>query len=86
RTEAEGYRIQKLALVLAERRLATQQLLLEIGQTDVRLLLESEDDLLRAQNDVTGALVDHAIAKMSFFRDIGVLQVKPDGMWEEQEQ
>ncbi|MHC4495099.1 MAG: TolC family protein [Planctomycetota bacterium] len=86
RTEAEGYRIQKLALVLAERRLATQQLLLGIGQTDVRLLLESEDDLLRAQNDVTGALVDHAIAKMSFFRDIGVLQVKPDGMWEEQEQ
>jgi len=86
RTEAEGYRIQKLALDLAQRRLETQKLLLEIGQTDVRLLLESEGDLLQAQNDVIRALVDHAIAKMSFFRDIGVLQVKPDGMWEEQQQ
>ena len=84
RTEAEGYRIQKLALELAQRRLATQKLLLEIGQTNVRLLLESEGDLLQAQNDVIRALVDHAISKMSFFRDIGVLQVKPDGMWEEQ--
>lgn len=24
-----------------------------------------------------------AIAKLSFFRDIGVLQVRPDGMWEQ---
>ncbi|TKJ36506.1 MAG: hypothetical protein CEE38_11885 [Planctomycetes bacterium B3_Pla] len=86
RTEAEGYRIQKLALELAQRRLETQKLLLEIGQTNVRLLLESEGDLLQAQNDVIRALVDHAISKMSFFRDIGVLQVKPDGMWEEQKQ
>lgn len=84
KAEAEGYRIQKLALQLAERRLEAQKMLLDVGQSDTRLLLESEGDLLRAQNDVTGALVDHAIAKMSFFRDIGVLQVKPDGMWEEQ--
>lgn len=86
RAEAEGYRIQKLALELAERRLEAQKMLLDVGQSDTRLLLESEGDLLQAQNDVTGALVDHAIAKMSFFRDIGVLQVKPDGMWEEQSQ
>ncbi len=86
RAAAEGYRIQKLALELAERRLEAQQMLLDVGQSDTRLLLESEGDLLQAQNDVTRALVDHAIAKMSFFRDIGVLQVKPDGMWEEQSQ
>jgi hypothetical protein len=49
----------------------------------VRLLLDSEDALVRAQNDVLGALVDHLIAKLSFFRDVGVLQVRPDGMWEQ---
>ncbi len=86
KAEAEGYRIQKLALQLAERRLEAQQMLMDVGTGDTRLLLDSEGDLLQAQNDVTGALVDHAIAKMSFFRDIGVLQVKPDGMWEEQSQ
>jgi len=86
KAEAERYRIQKMALGLAERRLETQKLLMEIGQGNVRLLLESEGALLGAQNDVTSALVAHAIAKLGFFRDIGILQVKPDGMWEQQVQ
>jgi len=86
KAEAEQYRIQKIALDLAHRRLETQELLLEIGQGNVRLLLESEGSLLQAQNDVTRALVTHAIAKLGFFRDIGILQVKPDGMWEQQVQ
>jgi len=86
KAEAERYRIQKMALDLAVRRLETQKLLLEIGQSNVRLLLESEGALLEAQNDVTSALVAHAIAKLGFFRDIGILQVKPDGMWEQQVQ
>lgn len=86
KAEAEQYRIQKMALDLAVRRLETQKLLLEIGQGNVRLLLESEGALLEAQNDVTSALVTHAIAKLGFFRDIGILQVKPDGMWEQQVQ
>lgn len=86
KAEAKQYQIQKMALGLAERRLETQKLLLEIAQGNVRLLLESEGALLEAQNDVTAALVAHAIAKLGFFRDIGILQVKPDGMWEQQVQ
>jgi outer membrane protein TolC len=86
KAEAEQYRIQKMALGLAQRRLETQELLMEIGQSNVRLLLESEGALLEAQNDVTRALVAHAIAKLGFFRDVGILQVKPDGMWEQQVQ
>jgi len=82
--EAEGYRIQKIALELAEDRLEAQKMRLEIGEIDVRLLLESEGDLLAAQNDVIRSLVEYTIARLSFYRDIGVLQVKPDGMWEEQ--
>lgn len=80
---AESYRIQKVGLQLAERRLDREKLMLEYGQGTVRLLLESEDALVAAQNAVTSALVDHTITKMNFFRDIGVLTVKPDGMWEE---
>jgi len=83
---AETYRIQKIGLGLAQRRVEEQELLLEYGRGTIRLLLETEDDLVRAQNDVTSALVDHTIAKMSFFRDVGILQVKPDGMWEQKTQ
>jgi outer membrane protein TolC len=83
---AESYRIQKIGLELAERRVEEQKLLLEYGRGTIRLLLETEDDLVSAQNDVTDALVKHTIAKMSFFRDIGILQVKPDGMWEQRTQ
>jgi len=83
---AETYRIQKIGLELAKRRVEEQKLLLEYGRGTIRLLLETEDDLVQAQNDLTSALVNHTIAKMSFFRDIGILQVKPDGMWEQRTQ
>jgi len=80
---AESYRIQKLGLKLAQRRVEVEKLSLQYGRGTVRLLLDSEDALVRAQNDVLGALVDHLIAKLGFFRDVGILQVRPDGMWEE---
>jgi len=83
---AESYRIQKIGLELAERRVDEQELLLEYGRGTIRLLLDTEDDLVSAQNDVMDALVKHIVAKMSFFRDIGILQVKPDGMWEQRVQ
>ncbi len=86
KTKAEQYRIQKMALVLAQRRLDTQEMLLSIGQGSTRLLLEAESALLGAKNSVTSALVAHTIAKMGFYRDVGILQVKPDGMWETREQ
>ncbi len=82
----ETYRIQKLGLELAQRRVEEQKLRLEYGQSTIRLLLEANDALVVAQNALTGALVNHTIAKMSFFRDIGILQVKPDGMWEQRTQ
>jgi outer membrane protein TolC len=58
-------------------------MLIEEGRVSTRDLLEAQDALLEAQNNVTAALVDHIVAKLSFYRDIGVLQVKPDGMWQE---
>jgi outer membrane protein TolC len=82
----ESYRIQKKGLELAERRVEEQKLLLEYGRGTIRLLLETEEALVQAQDSLTSALVNHTIAKMSFFRDVGILQVKPDGMWEQRVQ
>lgn len=80
---AERYSIQKNSLDLAKKRVESTTMLLEAGRLSTRDLLESQDALLRAQNDVTDALVDHTIAKLNFFQDVGILQVRPDGMWEE---
>ena len=80
--KAESYRIQKDSLNLARRRVENNELLLDAGRGTVRILLQSQDALVQAQNDVTAALVDHLDAKLSFFRDVSILQVRPDGMWE----
>lgn len=81
REEAESYRTQFKALELAQIRVGVSPILWEAGRMNARDYLESQDDLLQAQNNVTSALVSHAIAKLNFFRDVGILQVKPDGMW-----
>lgn len=81
--EAESYVTQRKSLDLAQQRVAVSPLLWEAGRANTRDILESQDALLLAQNSLTAALVDHTIAKLNFFRDIGVLQVRPDGMWEE---
>ena len=83
RAAAELYRIQKNSLELADRRVESTSLLLQAGRLTTRDLLESQDALLEAQDSVTEALIGHAIAKLNFFRDVGILEVRPDGMWEQ---
>jgi outer membrane protein TolC len=79
----ERYRIQKNSLDLARKRVESTAMLLKTGRVQTRDLLDSQNDLLDAENDLTDVLVGHTIAKLNFFRDIGVLQVRPDGMWKQ---
>ena len=76
------YEIQKLSLQLAQERVNSTSMLLQAGRAQARDVLESQDDLLSAQDDTTSTLVDYMIAKLEFYRDIGILQVKPDGLWQ----
>lgn len=80
----ERYETQKKSLELAEKRVENMPLLWETRRASTRDMLESQDALLQAENNLTGALVDYTIAKLDFFRDVGILQVRPDGMWEQQ--
>jgi outer membrane protein TolC len=77
----EQYITQTKSLALAEERVKNMPLLLKSGRAVTRDMLEAQDALLQAQNDLTSALIGHTIAKLSFYRDVGILQVKPDGMW-----
>ena len=81
RESAQLYQIQQSSVELAEDRVESTTMLLDAGRTWARDLLEAQDDLLKAQNNLTAALIKHATAKLTFFRDVGILQVRPDGMW-----
>jgi outer membrane protein TolC len=82
---AEQFITQKKSLAIAEERVKNMPLLLKSGRAKTRDLLDAQDSLLLAQNNLTSALVGHTIAKLSFYRDVGILQVKPDGMWTQSE-
>ncbi len=79
---AARYEIRRLGLELALKRVEGERLKLEAGRAVTRDLLDAQEDLLDAQNDRTIALVGFTIAKLNFYRDLGILQVRPDGMWE----
>jgi outer membrane protein TolC len=79
---AQRYQIQKKSLDLAQERVNSTSLLFQAGRAQARYLLDSQDSLLSAQNSTTSTLVDYNIAKLSFYRDIELLTVKPDGLWQ----
>jgi hypothetical protein len=56
-------------------------LLMQYGRASGRRVLDAQKDMFRAQNDTTEALINYTVATLNFYRDTGVLQVRPDGMW-----
>ncbi len=85
-TEAyTSYQIQLVSLELARKRVDMQMILLQEGRATTRNYLDAQDDLLIAQNAKTSALVQFTLAKLRFYRDVGLLQVRPDGLWEQSE-
>ena len=80
---ATRYKIQKDSLILAQERVNSAKMLLKAGRATARDLLEAQSALLSAQNNTTSTLVDYAVSKLNFYRDIGILKVRPDGLWEQ---
>ncbi len=81
---AQSYQIQKEGLQLAQKRLDDTMLLMQYSRASSRRVLDAQKDLFRSQNAATEALVNFTIATLKFYRDTGVLQVQPDGMWTKQ--
>ncbi len=78
----QQYKIQQSSVELSKKRIDNNNILFYAGKLSTRDFLESQDALFLAENQLTNVLVDYAITKLNFFNDIGVMQVKPDGMWE----
>jgi outer membrane protein TolC len=79
---AKRYNVQSEGLELAKKRYMNTLQLMQYGRANSRRVLDAQQALLKAQNGAAEARVKHAIAMLEFYRDAGVLQVRPDGMWE----
>jgi len=78
---AQRYRLQSEATAVAQESFRKTYLLMQYSRASSRRVLAAQGDLFEAQNEATKALVNYAIATLNFYRDTGVLQVRPDGMW-----
>jgi outer membrane protein TolC len=76
----QSYVINRNALELALKRVEGARLQLEAGTALFRDLQEAQDALIRAQNDVTAALVDYLEVRLGLLADLGILKTK-DRFW-----
>ena len=81
--ERLSFDIAEQGVALAARRLEEQLLLGELGRGEARDLVDAQEDLVDAQNQRTATLIDHTLARLRLWRDMGILYVKPDGSWAE---
>ncbi|HRI86893.1 MAG TPA: TolC family protein [Candidatus Hydrogenedentes bacterium] len=78
-----NYENRKLALDLAARRVEEQNLRAEIGNAIALDQVDAQNDFINAQNELTDAIVRHTVARLEFWRDMGILYIKENGQWEE---
>ncbi len=76
----ESYEIQKQAVAVGERRVASTTRYLRMGRIQIRDALEATDDLVAAQNSETAALVNYRVAVLELYRDMGLLAVTERGL------
>jgi len=76
-----NYEIANQGVEVATRRLEEQRLLAELGKGAARDLVDAQNDLVNTQNQRTSTLVDHTLARLRLWRDMGILYISADGSW-----
>ncbi|MEC5126501.1 TolC family protein [Verrucomicrobiales bacterium BCK34] len=76
-----NFKIAEKGVALAASRLEEQNLLQDLGRGEARDLIDAQNDLLSAQNQRTSTVVDHTLARLRLWRDMGILYIKEDGSW-----
>ncbi|NLW50651.1 MAG: TolC family protein, partial [Candidatus Brocadiaceae bacterium] len=74
-----SHEIQKRSVELAETRLDSTQMLLKAGRVEARDVLDAQEALVGAQNDLAAALVDYRVARLELARDMDILDVGDRG-------
>jgi len=79
----ESIRIQAESVAVAQRRVDSTNLFLEAGRAAIRDVLEAQESLVSAQNLLTAALINYRVGELDLQRDLGVLEVNEQGLWQE---
>jgi outer membrane protein TolC len=78
-----AYEIAMKGVELNKRRVEEQDLLAELGRATALNRVDAQNDLTQAEDNLTAALLRHTIARLQFWRDMGILFIKESGQWEE---
>lgn len=76
----DSYRIQTLAVELANQRVEAQTDLYRAGRVEARELLDAKDAQLQAQLDLTAAIVDYSIARLQLMNNLEAIALEPTGL------
>ena len=79
----KNYEISLTSVQINERRVEEAELRAELGLGDIQDTVDSQNDLTAARTDLINSIVNHNIAKLEFWRDLGLLYVDDSGQWEE---
>ncbi len=79
----KSFEISRTSVEINERRVEEALLRAELGLGNIQDTVDSQNDLTAAQTDLVSSIVEHNIAKLEFWRDVGLLYVDDTGQWEE---
>ncbi len=77
----QQYDLAVEGLALAEKRLEIEEALMAEGQGTARDIVESQDRLIAARDLVVSSKIDHVIARLQLWSDMGILFIQKDGRW-----
>jgi outer membrane protein TolC len=80
-TARKQYEIAGTGVALSQRRVEEEQLLMQLGRGTARDLIDAQQDLSEAQDDLTSAIISHTINRLELYKDMGVLHIQKDGAW-----
>ena len=76
----KDYVIQRGAVLLSQRRVESAKLNLDAGRADTRDVLDSQEDLVNAENAVTSALINFTLARLQLYLELELLRVDESGI------
>ncbi len=75
------YLLAQDGLALAQKRLEIEEALMAEGQGTARDIVESQDRLITARDLVISTRIDHVLARLQLWSDMGILFLEKDGRW-----
>jgi outer membrane protein TolC len=76
-----NYEINVSGIKVARIRLREQEIRKVNGNAIARDIVEARRDLIDAQNAASSSMVDHTLARLRLWQDMGILYITEDGSW-----